>query len=188
MLLGVDTPGDRIINFGKEVSSDIRSTEKIGDMELYLEFMIPDNSNAGVMVHGLYEMQIWSSYGIVPRLETDRTGALYHYEGGAINGVDGGVVPLVRAEHPQGQWNSYHIWFIAPRFNASGRKISNAKFLRVLLNGQLIHENQERFGRTTATPNAPEATENFVVALQGNHGLVAFRNIYVRPLSTQDVK
>jgi hypothetical protein len=51
-----------------------------------------------------------------------------------------------------------------------------------LLNGQLIHENQERLGRTVASPDMPEATTNPVVMLQGDHGAVAFRNIYVRPL------
>lgn len=167
---------------GQDGASNILSTEKIGDMELYVEFMIPANSNAGVYVHGLYELQIWDSYGIEPRLETDKTGALYHYNGGPINDIDGAVVPLVRAERPHGQWNSFHIWYQAPRFDASGKKTANAKFLRVLLNGQLIHENQERLGSTTAATDIPEATENPVVMLQGDHGPVAFRNVYVRPL------
>lgn len=144
--------------------------------------MIPANSNSGVYLHGLYEMQIRDSYGIVPRLPTDQTGALYHYQGGPINGVDGGKTPLVRAERNHGQWNACHVWYQAPRFDESGKKIQNAKVLRALLNGQLIHENQERLGRTVASPNMPEATTNPVVMLQGDHGAVAFRNIYVRPL------
>jgi hypothetical protein len=182
-LIGRPEPGDRIVNTVKGNSgSDLICNEKMSDFELYIEFMIPAGSNSGVFLHGLYEMQIWDSYGIVPRLDTDRTGALYHYEGGPINGQDGGTVPLVRAEHPHGQWNAYHVWFQGPRFDASGKKIQNAKFLRVLLNGQLIHENQERLGRTQAAPNTPEAATNPVVMLQGDHGPVAFRNIYVRPL------
>ena len=181
-LIGRPEPGDRIVNTVKGTASDLICNEKMSDFELYIEFMIPANSNSGVFLHGLYEMQIWDSYGIVPKLDTDRTGALYHYEGGPINGQDGGTVPLVRAEHPHGQWNAYHVWFQGPRFDASGKKIQNAKFLRVLLNGQLIHENQERLGRTQASPNTPEAATNPVVMLQGDHGAVAFRNIYVHPL------
>ncbi|MFC1538454.1 DUF1080 domain-containing protein [Candidatus Latescibacterota bacterium] len=188
-LTGVPTVGDRIINTaGQGGASNILATEKMGDMELYVEFMIPANSNAGVYVHGLYELQIWDSYGIEPRLETDKTGALYHYDGGPINGIDGAVVPLVRAERPHGQWNSYHIWFQAPRFDKSGKKTANAKFLRVLLNGQLIHMNQERLGATTAATKIPEAAENPAVMLQGDHGPVAFRNVYVRPLRQSVVK
>src|ERR1035437_848580 len=153
-----NAPGGTIVNTAKGTSgSDLICNEKMGDFELYLEFMIPQVSNSGVFLHGLYEMQIWDSYGIVPRLDTDRTGALYHYEGGPINGKDGGTVPLVRAERDHGQWNAYHVWFQAPRFDASGKKIQPAKALRVLLNGQLIHENQDRLGRTQAAQNMPEA-------------------------------
>jgi hypothetical protein len=181
-LIAVSKSGDRIVNTVRsDGASNILSSKKTGDMELYIEFMIPETSNSGVYVHGLYELQIWDSYGKEPRLQTDKTGALYHYDGGPINGIDGQVIPPIRAERPHGQWNSFHIWFQAPRFDNSGKKTGNARFLRVLLNGELIHENQERLGPTTAAPKIPEATENPVVMLQGDHGAVAFRNIYVKP-------
>jgi hypothetical protein len=106
---------------------------------------------------------------------------MYHYEGGPINGIDGGIVPKERADLPPGRWQSYHYWFQGPRFDASGKKIANAKFLRILHNGQLIHENVERLGRTVATLDIPEAPTN-PIGLQGDHGAVAFRNIYIRPL------
>jgi len=89
---------------------------------------------------------------------------------------------MVRAERPQGHWNAYHIWFQAPKFDASGKKIENAKFIRVLLNGLLIHENQERREGTHACLEIPEAVKNPVVMLQGSYGSVAFRNLYVKPL------
>jgi hypothetical protein len=182
-LTAVSNTGDRIVNtVGTNGASNIMSSQKAGDMELYVEFMIPEVSNSGVYIHGLYELQIWDSFGKEPRFQTDKTGALYHYNGGPINGIDGQVLPLVRAERPHGQWNAYHIWFRAPRFDSSGRKTDNAKVLRALLNGELIHENQERLGPTTAAPNIPEAEENNVVMLQGDHGAVAFRNIYFKPV------
>ena len=89
---------------------------------------------------------------------------------------------MVRAEYDHGQWNAYHVWYKAPRFDAAGKKTENAMVLRALLNGRLIHENQPRLGRTVAAPNMPEATVNPVCMLQGDHGSVAFRNAYVRPL------
>ncbi len=184
VLIGRPGPGGIIINTARPngAASQLMCNTKMGDFELWVEFMIPKVSNSGVSLHGLYEMQIWDSYGIVPRLDTDRTGALYHYEGGPINGQDGGTVPLVRAERDHGQWNSYHVWYQAPRFDASGKKIQNAKVLRALCNGLLIHENQDRLGRTQASQNMPEAATNPVVMLQGDHGKVACRNIYARPL------
>ena len=87
----------------------------------------------------------------------------------------------MRADRPPGQWQSFHYWFQAPRFDALGKKIANAKFIRILHNGQLIHENVERLGPTVATLNIPEAPTN-PLGLQGDHGAVAFRNIYIRPL------
>ena len=182
-LLALPEPGDRMINTvanGKS-ASNIYTKRKFGDVELYVEFMMAKSTNSGVYMHGLYETQIWDSYGTVPRLDTDRCGAMYHYNGGPIDGIDGGIVPRVRAERPAGQWQSYHYWFQAPRFDASGKKVAPAKFLRIVFNGQVIHENVERLGPTVAAMKIPEAAENPLM-LQGDHGSVAYRNIYVRPL------
>ena len=183
-LIGIPVPGDRIVNTDVVPggnASNIYTTEKFGDVELYIEFMVAAHSNSGVFLHGLYETQIWDSWGFTPRLATDQCGAMYHYEGGPINGIDGGITPKARADRPPGQWQSYHYWFQAPRFDAAGKKIANARFLRILHNGQIIHENVERLGRTQASMNIPEAPTNPLM-LQGDHGAVAFRNIYVRPL------
>lgn len=184
LLIGLPGPGDRIVNTDVEPqgnASNIYTTEKFGDIEFYVEFMVAARSNAGVYLHGLYEIQIWDSWGFTPRLPTDQCGAMYHYAGGPINGVDGEVTPKVRADRPPGQWQSFHVWFQAPRFDESGKKIANAKFVRILHDGQIIHENVERLGPTTAAMRIPEAPRNPVM-LQGDHGAVAFRNIYVRPL------
>ena len=178
LLKAVPGAGDRLVNLPFEGgASNLVSVETAGDMELYIEYMIPENSGSGIYVHGLYEFQIWNSYGIEPRFPTDQTGTLYSYAD-----RQGAILPKVRAERPQGQWNAFHIWFQAPRFDSSGKKIENAKFLRVLLNGQTIHENQERIEGTHACLEIPEAAQNPVVMLQGGYGSVAFRNIYVKPL------
>ncbi len=183
-LTGLPTTGDRIVNTGVEPqgnASNLYTKERFGDVEVYVEFMIAAHSNSGVYMHGLYETQIWDSWGFVPRLLTDQCGAMYHYGGGPIDGVDGGIGPKARADRPPGQWQSFHFWFQAPRFDAAGKKIANAKFIRILHNGQVIHENVERLGPTVAAMNIPEAPMNPIM-LQGDHGAVAFRNIYVRPL------
>ncbi len=190
MLKAKPGPGDRIINTVtdfKPVPSDIVTEEKFGDIELYLEFMVSDKSNSGAYLQGLYEVQIWDSYGRENSTMSETCGSIYDYARPKDRSNKGGVVPKVRAERPTGQWQSFHIWFQAPRFDAEGKKIANAKFLRVLHNGILIHENIEREAPTLAAMDIPEAPTNPLM-LQGDHGPIAYRNIYFRPLRPLEKK
>jgi hypothetical protein len=183
LLKAIPKPGDRILNTVtdlKPVPSNIFTAETFGDSELYLEFMVSEGSNSGVYLHGLYEVQIYDSYGKTPATQTAICGAIYSYIP-VNNTYPGGVAPRVRAERPIGQWQSFHIWFQGPRFDAAGKKIANAKFLRVLHNGVLTHENVEREGPTQAAMKIPEAAANPLM-LQGDHTQIAYRNIYIRPL------
>lgn len=184
-VIGLGGPGDRIINTVtnfKPVPADLVTEEKFGDCELYVEFMVPANSNSGVYLHGLYEIQIWDSYQKdLGAHITNICGAIYNYEPEKDLPRVGGVAPLNRVDRAPGQWQSYQIWFQAPRFDENGKKIANAKFLRVLHNGVLIHENVERDRSTQAAMKHAEAPTNPLM-LQGDHGPVAFRNIYIRPL------
>jgi hypothetical protein len=199
VLAAIPAPGDRIVNSAAtlKMASDILTVEKFGDVELYIEFMCAENSNSGVYMNGQYEVQLWDSYG--KNLDdhfSNYTGAIYNYEPGTAAAKEaearskptpggwvpfGGVAPMVHAERPAGQWQSLQIWFQPPRFDASGKKTANAKFLRVLLNGVLIQENVERVAFTQAAPPLPESATGPIL-LQGDHGAIAFRNIYVRPL------
>jgi hypothetical protein len=98
---------------------------------------------------------------------------------------EGGTKPLRNASRPSGQWQSFQIRFRAPRFDAIGRKTENGRFLEVLHNGVVIHQDVEVPGPTRASLDIPEAATNPIM-LQGDHGPVAFRNIYVRTLPPLD--
>ena len=56
-----------------------------------------------------------------------------------------------------------------------------ARFLRVLFNGQLIQKDVDVDGPTRAHLAVAEAPQNPLM-IQGDHGPVAIRNIYIRPL------
>ena len=187
-------PGDRIVNTTKrsdhgtnekldvQAASDLLTTEKFGDVELYVEFLMPTNSNSGVYLQGQYEVQIYDSFGHDFSNHVNLIcGSIYSYERKVNGHYPGAVAPMVRADRPPGQWQSFQIWFQAPRFDAAGKKTANAKFLRVLHNGVLIQESVEREGPTLGAMSYPEAATNPLM-LQGDHGPVAFRNIYIRPL------
>jgi hypothetical protein len=159
-------------------TADLLTTQKFGDLELYLEFKIPRKSNSGVYLQGLYEVQILDSFGVATPGVHD-CGAIYERW---INdkGV-GGSAPKRNASRPPGEWQSFLIRFRAPRFNTAGQKVENGRFLSVVHNGVVVQENVEVEGATRASLEAPEAPEGPVM-IQGDHGPVALRNIYVRKL------
>jgi hypothetical protein len=176
---GIKGPGDRIINGPQGRTVNLVTDQKFGDIELYLEFMIAKGSNSGVYLHGLYEVQIFDSYGTTEPVTSSDGGGIYHRW--IDNHGVGGSAPSRNASRRPGEWQSYHIWFRAPRFDASGKKTENAKFIRVVFNGLSIQNNVEVDGPTRAAMDIPEARENPIM-LQGDHGPVAFRNIHTRPL------
>ena len=175
-LLGDRAPGDRIVNGPLNKTANLVTDEKFGNFELFLEFMTAKGSNSGVYLHGLYEVQIFDSYGFEGPLTVGDCGGIYEHSDST-----GGVPPVRNACHAPGQWQSLHIWFAAPRFDAAGRKIQNARTLRVLLNQLVVQENIELSGPTRSSLEIPEAAQNPLM-LQGDHSAIAYRNIYVKPI------
>ena len=171
-------PGDRLVNGKTGVTKDLVTDEKFGDFELYLEFMVPRGSNSGVFLHGLYEIQIFDSYGYTGPLMVGDCGGIYAQPDG-----HGGAPPLLNASRPPGEWQSFHVWFQAPRFDDAGKKTANARVLRVLLNDTLVQREFELPGPTGSHAGEVKEAPVNPLMLQGDHGAVAFRNMYVRPLS-----
>jgi hypothetical protein len=175
---GQPAPSGVMLN-GTGRTANLCTERAFGDVELYLEFMLAKGSNSGVYLQGLYEMQIFDSWGSADEMTTSDLGAIYHQW--IDNRGVGGSAPLLNAARRPGEWQSYQAWFRAPRFDASGKKTQPARFLRVLLNGQLVQKDVDVPGATRAALSTPEAAQRPLM-LQGDHGPVAFRNIYVRPL------
>ena len=165
--------GDRIVNGKDGKTANLISDEKLGSFELYLEFLLAKGSNSGVFLHGLYEVQIFDSFGYAGPLTVGDAGGIYERADGSA-----GSPPARNAAKPPGEWQSLHVWFQAPRFDAT-RMTGKPKILRVLLNGMQVQENVTLAGPTLSSLNIPEAAANPIM-LQGDHGPVAYRNIYVR--------
>ncbi|MEX0929551.1 MAG: family 16 glycoside hydrolase [Balneolales bacterium] len=158
-----------------------------GDMELRVEFLVPQGSNSGIYFQGRYEAQIMDSWGVdVPGYE-DLGGIYQRWDDTRPDGQQGfeGYAPGVNAAMAPGLWQEYHILFRAPRFDENGNKISNAEFEWVYLNGMLVQQNAEVSGPTRASafddevPTAP-------LMIQGDHGPVAFRNFQYKAYSLTD--
>ena len=184
-LHGRPAPGGTILNGPTGRTANLCTDRTFGDVEVYLEFMLAKGSNSGVYLHGLYEIQIFDSWGSIDAMTTSDAGAVYH-QWVDEHGV-GGSAPLVNAARRPGEWQSYQIWFRAPRFDPSGRKLEPARVLRVLFNGQLVQKDVDVPAPTRAALSIREAPQNPLM-LQGDHGPVAFRNIYARPLRSLIVR
>jgi len=178
-LNGRAAPSGVMLNGRTGRTANLCSDRTFGDVELYLEFMLAKGSNSGVYLQGLYEIQIFDSWGSSDGPKTSDGGAIYH-QWIDEQGV-GGSAPLVNASRRPGEWQAYQAWFRAPRFDASGKKTQPARFLRVLFNGQLVQKDVDVDGPTRAHLAIPEAAQNPLM-IQGDHGPVALRNIYVRAL------
>lgn len=175
-LLANPGPGDRIVNGPKNKTVNLVSDAKFGSFALYLEFMTARASNSGVYLHGLYEVQIFDSYGFEGVPTKGDCGAIYEREDGS-----GGTPPLRNACRAPGEWQSCHIYFAAPRFDRSRKKSADARVVRVWLNNILVQEDVVLTGPTRSSLTIPEAAENPLM-LQGDHSAIAFRNIYVRDM------
>ena len=151
-----------------------------GDLELEIEVMVPKGSNSGIYFQGRYEIQILDSYGKVNPKFGDM-GGIYRKWGGNPDEVYMGKPPFVNAAKAPGLWQKFRIGFQAPKFDANGQKIANAKFIYVDLNGVRIHQNVEVPYTTRGAMSRKEVPLG-PLRIQGDHGPVAFRNIRYRKL------
>ncbi|WP_437226800.1 3-keto-disaccharide hydrolase [Planctomicrobium sp. SH661] len=159
--------------------SAVATKQKFGDCQLHLEFATPEKvsgsgqgrGNNGVYLMGRYELQILDSYEN-PTYFDGQCGSIYKQH-----------PPLVNACRKPGEWQTYDIFFTAPRFNADGTLESPAA-MTVLQNGVLIQNHFQLLG-ATAWDKAPEyhahgLRESLQLGYHGNP--VRFRNIWIRDL------
>jgi hypothetical protein len=160
--------------------SNLQTQLQHGDIDLELEFMMAKKSNSGIYLQGKYELQLLDSWGVKYPAFGDCGGIYERWDDTQAEGQKGyqGHAPRINACRAPGLWQKLFISFQAPRFDAYGNKIANARFLKVELNGVLIQENVELTGPTRG--GGEEEVEKGPIFFQGDHGPVAFRNIRYR--------
>ena len=126
---------------------------------------------------GRYEVQVLDSWG-VKDLKYGDCGGIYA-SCSDPKPDSKGTPPRVNASKPPGEWQTFDVVFRAPRFDAAGKKTENAKFIKVVHNGQVIHENVESPRPTCAAHWLDEKAKGPLM-LQGDHGPVAYRNIMIK--------
>ncbi len=153
--------------------------QRFSDIQLHIEWAAPPEpsgssqgrGNSGVLIMGLYEVQILDSYDNIS------------YADGQAGAIYGQFPPLVNASRRPGEWQSYDIIFEAPRFEAD--KLQRPAFATVLHNGVLLHHRRELLGPmrhrrvSEYVPHEPKLG----ILLQAHGNPVRYRNIWARPLS-----
>jgi hypothetical protein len=170
-----------------DTSGDIRTKQSFGDVQLHLEYRIKDGitgkgqlrGNSGVFLMGRYEVQVLDSY----QSET--------YVNGQTASIYKQYAPLVNASRAPGEWQTYDIIWIAPRFAEDGALLKPAQ-MTVLHNGVLVHHAAELKGPTVyrGQPSYKAHAEKLPIVLQEHKNdttdAVAYRNIWVREIATPE--
>jgi hypothetical protein len=150
--------------------SDIYTKDEVGDVELMVDIMVPKGSNSGVYLMGEYEVQVFDSFG------KEKIGP------GDMGGIYSTKAPSENASKAPGEWQTLQVVFRAPRFDKNGKKTENARFVLVKLNGKTIHTDVEAPKPTGSELPGGEKAKGPLL-LQGDHGIVAFRNLKWKPIS-----
>ncbi|MHC4072320.1 MAG: family 16 glycoside hydrolase [Planctomycetota bacterium] len=180
-LLGRKSGTGVIVNGPKGRTSHLLSKAEFGDIKAHIEFMVPKGSNSGVYFMGRYEIQVFDSWRKESPYPGIECGGIYQrWDNNREPKGFEGHSPRVNASREPGQWQTFDVVFRAPRFDKKGQKISNARFETVVHNGVMIHEDVELSGPTRAGAYNDEKPTGPLM-FQGDHGPVAYRNIWIEP-------
>jgi|GEM_PF-6610673 len=171
-------------------SNHIVSKYHFRDAKIHVEFLLPKETagNSGIYIHGGYEMQILASNDVKDAdLKQTHCGALYGFG-----------EPLTNALLARDKWQTYDIWYTAPRWDKEGKVTTPGK-VTAYLNGKLVQKDTEindpRSGyrpwkyKTTdwlgKIHKNWKATSVAPVFLQDHGNPVKFRNVWLQPLDKE---
>ncbi|MCE5348028.1 MAG: DUF1080 domain-containing protein [Bacteroidales bacterium] len=146
----VQVEGAEHIRYG-----NLRTEQVFEDFNLKLEVNVPEGSNSGIYLRGMYEIQVLDSYK--KELDSHNMGAVYSR-----------IKPVVSAEKPAGTWQSVDITLCD-------------RHITVILNGVKIIDNQPVYGPTGGAIISDVFSAG-PIYLQGDHGTVQYRNIVLTPI------
>lgn len=164
----VDTAAGEIVSDGQ--SPHLATARDYGDFELLVDWrMVSPNGDSGIYLRGYPQVQVWDPDNPkeVKSGAARGSGALWN-----DNPDNPGRWPLVKADNPVGQWNTFRIRMIGPR-------------VWVWLNGKATVDGQ-------VLDNFFDRTQPVVargpIELQTHGSEIRFRNIYLREIPTAEAR
>jgi len=168
----------------KRGSGDLLSRLPLGDGLYHIEWMSPPggvpesqlNGNSGIKFEERYELQILNTPD-----RADKSKAAAETKFNEAGGIYRLRAPDVNASTGAGEWQTYHVWYTAPRWE-DDRKIADAR-LTVYWNDVLVHDDVSLPTKTGAS--IEEGPEPKRLLLQDHASSteyeVRFRNIWHVP-------
>ena len=160
-------------------TGSISTRDGFGDVQLHIEWRTPTEivgagqgrGNSGVFLMERYEVQVLDSY-------ENRS-----YSNGQAGSIYKQHIPLVNASRAPGEWQTYDIVFMAPRFRGDG-SLERPATMTVLHNGVLVQNHVEIQGPTVfrGSPRYEAHAPKAPIQLQDHRNFVSYRNIWVREL------
>ena len=141
------------------------TTRDYGDFELYVDWKILPRGDSGIFLRGSPQIQIWDT-----GYEPFHANGADKGSGGLWNNQRNPRFPLVNADKPAGEWNTFTIRLVGNR-------------VTVRLNGQLVTENviMENYWEPSR-PLSPRGQ----IELQHHGNKIWFRNIYLREIEPEE--
>lgn len=141
------------------------TTKDYEDFELYVDWKIDQGSDSGIYLRGVPQVQIWD-----PEDKSNFEHGASKGSGGLWNNTKNPRWPLVRADKPIGEWNTFYIRLVGDR-------------VTVKLNGILVVDNVPL--ENYWNKDQPLTTSG-PIELQAHGTKIWFRNIYIRDLTESD--
>lgn len=163
----------------KAGAGDITTKQGFGDCQLHIEWRTPaevkgegqGRGNSGIFLMGKYELQVLDNYN-------NQT-----YSNGQAGSIYKQLIPLKNASRKPGEWQTYDVIFMAPRFNEDGTVKSPAT-ITVIHNGVLVQNHSTIAGSTEyiGAPSYKKHGDKEPITLQDHGNPVSYRNIWIREL------
>jgi hypothetical protein len=146
--------------------------EEFGDIELLVEYKTVPHADSGIYLRGTPQVQIWDKNQVFDEKKPDRKPHLG--SGGLFNNTPNtpGRDPLVLADKPFGEWNSFRIRQIGAR-------------TWVWLNGKLTVDGNVMENYWDRTKPLPAKGP---IMLQTHGGEIRWRNIFVHEIEAAEAK
>ena len=159
--------GDTIVNDGK--GAYLSTNEEYGDIELLVDYKTVPLADSGIYLRGTPQVQIWDYTEQAKfKLGADKgSGGLWNNSAGTP-----GKDPLVLADKPFGQWNTFRIIQVGARTS-------------VWLNGKQVVDHaimENYFDKDRKLPLFAKG----VIQLQTHGNEISWRNLFVRKIGSEE--